>query len=784
MAKITTVDYCNKHHIPYVLMKIRFVPRDKPITKHGITIINDKKYLEIPFGWTELSYDELMTKYNNKRDLNPLYNGINVNLNKGKLVILDLDGANHQELLDKYGDVWKSKSCNRRLPHLWYKKHKDDNNTTDLKGDIDILYQNVIELKSQKIHNIEEDMKVYEDFDKTTKVYSIKKKSKINNNNINIISYNKMKTESSEPNAEQKAIIDNIAIKYIDNYGDWVKIMWGLYNTFHNIELCDTVSKKSTKYTNKNDVMSYINSDNQHVIGFGTISHYSKISNPEKHDDIFFKHHIEAIMGYGDSDLAKAYLAKKNDNLIKHNGNIYKYSKPYWINEDNLIKDISLVLEDTISTRKFLIDKQAKKLENVETEEAKLKLENLLGTLKSLSKTSGKIKSYTKIVAIKKFVEAFIEEKDYKMNQLKPDYFCYDNCAFDMKTREEVVVFKTDYISNHTGYSYSKSTQKQIDTVNKLLDEIMPAPENRKCLLSVLRAGCIGKQNPYFVLFNGDGSNGKGLLLEMINKVIGNYYCSCNKQFLLEPIKLGGNSALMNLHERRMNVFSEPEEGEQLCQDTIKIITDNPILSGRALYQIKEQEIHLQCISILECNARPKIRGRKDNSILRRIIDLHFSQTFTDDLKAVQELEGHHLINREYKEREFKESHRYAFFDILLNFEEDDIYIPNAVKERGLEYLLGNDELCNWVDKYYDKTDDKNAIVKLKDMYSLLQTTPFFDTLSKKEKRDEWNSSSFKSKLATNIRFRYSYKSRLKLNNINYNSVMVGYKLKDENVLD
>ncbi len=121
----------------------------------------------------------------------------------------------------------------------------------------------------------------------------------------------------TEPTREQNAIINNIAVKYLDNYGDWLKIMWGLFNTFHNIELCDRVSKKSSKYSSKKEVIKYIACDKQNVISFGTISHYSKISDPERHEDIFFEYHIEDIMSFGDKSLADAYINLKNDNLIK-----------------------------------------------------------------------------------------------------------------------------------------------------------------------------------------------------------------------------------------------------------------------------------------------------------------------------------------------------------------------------------------------------------------------------------------------------------------------------------
>lgn len=783
MNKIKTIDFCKKYKVPYVLMTIRRFKLPKPIVKHGITLTHNKKYANIPKGWKDLSFDELNEKYNNERDKDPKYNGINVNLNKGNLVVVDLDGDNAKDLLKEYGDEWKSKSCMRQLPHLWFNKHPQDNNTTtiNVKEGVDLLYHNVIELKKQNIHNCDVSLRIFTDFPIVKKKPVFKIKSKINNNLSNIDMANEI-TPATLPTKEQKDIINNIDVKYLDNYGDWLKIMWGLFNTFHNIELCDTISKNSKKYTSKNDVIKYINCDKQKTISFGTISYYSKISNAERHEDIFFEHHIEEIMSYGDKDLSMAYLNLKNDNLIKHDRQIYRYSKPYWIKEDNLIKDISEVLDNTIQCKYNKIWKDIYKLEcekitvnEVKQKEINDEIKELKSQTSKLLKTKGKLQSLSKLKNITKLVEVFMINKNYNMNNIKPNYFCFSNCAFDMITREKITVLKSDYISNHTNYPYINPTQTEIDLVNKLIREIMPDEESHKCLLSILRSGCIGTQTIYFVLFNGDGSNGKGLLLEMVKRVLGSYYCIGNTQFLLEPIKQGANSALMNLHEKRMIVYSEPEEGMKLYKDTILKITDVPQMTGRGLYEAEDREINLHCVPILECNSRPQIRGKKDDAILRRIIDLHFSQSFTDNEDFLH-LPNHHLINREYKKDTFKEKHKYAFFNILLNSTENNVYIPKSVKERGQKFLMDTDEILQWFNSNYTNTEDKNDFIKLKDIYNIFTQSTFFNSLSPRDRRENWNSGNFKDKIRSNIHLKKFYCDRKVIDGNNCKSILIGYK--------
>ena len=83
---------------------------------------------------------------------------------------------------------------------------------------------------------------------------------------------------------EQKEIIDNIDIKYINNYQSWLKIIWALYNQFNSYHICDYVSKKATeKYKGIKDIIKHLQNDKKHLLTFGTICYYSKVSNQENY---------------------------------------------------------------------------------------------------------------------------------------------------------------------------------------------------------------------------------------------------------------------------------------------------------------------------------------------------------------------------------------------------------------------------------------------------------------------------------------------------------------------
>ena len=61
----------------------------------------------------------------------------------------------------------------------------------------------------------------------------------------------------------------------------------------------------------------------------------------------------------------------------------------------------------------------------------------------------------------------------------------------------------------------------------------MPDPKKLRCLLSILKSVISGNNEPYFVLFNGVGSNGKGWFVEFIESLLGSdYFVRGNKSLI------------------------------------------------------------------------------------------------------------------------------------------------------------------------------------------------------------------------------------------------------------
>ena len=116
-------------------------------------------------------------------------------------------------------------------------------------------------------------------------------------------------------------------------------------------------------------------------------------------------------------------------------------------------------------------------------------------------------------------------------------------------------------------------------------------------------------------------------------------------------------------------------------------------------------------MKVLECNGKPPMKGRADYAILRRVIDLYFESVFTNEGEDVDEENHVYLKKAEYKELGFIEEHRTALFHYILEHAPNKIYIPDSVKLRSKEYVIGNDELLQWFDKEYEITNNNDDFV-------------------------------------------------------------------------
>jgi len=369
------------------------------------------------------------------------------------------------------------------------------------------------------------------------------------------------------------------------------------------------------------------------------------------------------------------------------------------------------------------------------------------------------------------------------------DIIGFNNGVYDLTTHEFRETRYSDYISMSCGYNYNdKIDPVKLTEMNELLQTIIPDEETRNLMLEVMSGGLTGRVIEKFILFNGGGRNGKGLLDELLQLLFGDYcLIYANVSLLTEKEKTGGNPEKANLDNKRIAVMKEPDGDEPLLNANIKSFTGGGNVAGRTLYS-KKTTINLCMILIMECNTRPKFKSEPGTAEEDRVVDILFPNRFTDKYDEIDNItvfKG----DPKYKTLEWKESHRDAFLQILLgsfkNLQKNNykLTIPAVVEKRTQDYLNQSFPILDLFNEKYIKTGNKKDIIKLKDVFDTLKTTDTYNEYSKKMKL-KYNYKYFCDFFQTHKSFRGDYIDKNKgINLVGYSRIIEEVDEDEDNLI-
>ena len=419
------------------------------------------------------------------------------------------------------------------------------------------------------------------------------------------------------------------------------------------------------------------------------------------------------------------------------------------------------MLEDVRVRARKDMDKSNELLKIIET--------NITWALKDFKNLSNQI-------SIINSSEAFLVNEDIKFDDNK-DIIGFNNGIYDLIKHEFREIKYDDYLTMSCGYDYNPNFDPEtMNDMLVLLKSIMPDEGTRNLMLEVMSAGLTGRVIEKFILFNGGGRNGKGLLDEFLQIIYGDYcLIYANVSLLTEKQKTGGNPELASIHNKRIVIMKEPDGDEPLQNSCIKSITGGGNVSGRMLYS-NATLVTLCLILIMECNVKPKFKSEPGDAEEDRVVDVLLPNRFTTNEEEIDNI----TVFRgdpKYKTTEWKESHRDAFLQILLNSFKNlqknnySLTIPKVVAIRTQNYLNQSFPILELFNTYYEKTGLKTDILKLKDAYSVLKNTDDFGDFTKEQKR-KYNQKFFYEFFEKHRNFRSDYKDRYD----NVRNVLLGYK--------
>jgi phage/plasmid-associated DNA primase len=273
----------------------------------------------------------------------------------------------------------------------------------------------------------------------------------------------------------------------------------------------------------------------------------------------------------------------------------------------------------------------------------------------------------------------------------------------------------------------------------------------------------------------GRGRNGKGMLNELLLMTLGTDYAyTGNITALTQKIKDGPNPELASLNLKRFVKFEEPNHSDKILLGNIKKYTGEGMLNSRECHSNKTLTILLLTM-IFECNNKPNLDGEIGDAEIERFILVLFETYFTSDPQELKENPNAKPIDTTLKLPEVQRSLRCAFFDYIVKNGENELYVPDCVKERTKKYLLENDDLFTFFTSCFEKTEEEGKFITIKEVMNAFKSSDVYDCLTKQQRR-RYTESKLKEKISENPELRKSFKSKHK----NINSVMVGWKRKEK----
>lgn len=425
-----------------------------------------------------------------------------------------------------------------------------------------------------------------------------------------------------------------------ENYEDWIKVGWMLRNIDNRLlKSWIDFSEVSSKYIT-GECEKLWDKMKLDTLGIGSLHYWAKLDNLAEYNKISDTNVIRLIDRAQGSKGAHFDVACVVHAMYKHQYRFttkdiwytFREDKHRWTRSKEGLK-LRTILSREVCT-KFLEratywNKQVS--ESLDEEE----VSKYQGWAKILQEIALKLKSCGYKDSVMKECKAqFCDENFEQLLDSHPHLIGFENGVYDLRLHEFREGIPDDYISFSTNRNYSpyNPTAPEVSEINEFLSQVFTNPAICKYVKDIFSStidGCVRHEK--FYIFTGSGSNGKSKILELIQLMMGDYYCIMPIALLTQK-RAASNSAQAELERtrgRRFAIMQEPSDGEKINIGLMKELSGGDRIQCRGLYK-EPIEFKPQFKMIMTCNELPEVPS-DDGGTWRRIRVVDFSSKFTED---------------------------------------------------------------------------------------------------------------------------------------------------------
>lgn len=222
-----------------------------------------------------------------------------------------------------------------------------------------------------------------------------------------------------------------------------------------------------------------------------------------------------------------------------------------------------------------------------------------------------------------------------------------------------------------------------------------------------------------FVILWGNGANGKGILMNLLKILFGDFYQQCISEVIMMGNKSGSggaNPGIMQLMGSRLAFVDETESGGKLNEAIVKTITGDTAITARQLYcDLVTFEPTFQFFVLT--NHKPEFKTNP--SIERRIVLIPFLAEFKESTKMDSKNNKHKLMDKNLGNTLKDKIDEFLVWIVKgsVNYFKNGLGdVPEVIQNATNEYMQENDEIQQFLDESCVK--DVNCFVYTVDLYN------------------------------------------------------------------
>jgi P4 family phage/plasmid primase-like protien len=434
---------------------------------------------------------------------------------------------------------------------------------------------------------------------------------------------------------------------YYNPYDKWIRVGWALKNTHESLFLTWVAFSAQSEKFEYDKIPEYyekwrkFDKCNDAGLTFRSIMYWAKNDNYTKYKEVreetidyFVDKTVENPTDF-DFALVLYHMYKDDYTCVSIKKDIwYIYNNHRWEENEGgtgLRMSISKDLFDIYFAKMNKIQQHFK---SGTVDSSSEKYDILAKQAKKLGDMSKNLKQRgVKDNIMREAKEIFYDNTFMDKVDANPKLLCFNNGVLDFENKVFRKGKPDDYLSKSTNISYVKldliKHKSVIDEINDFMHKLFPEQELRDYMWQHLASTLIGENNDQtFNIYNGNGSNGKSKLVELMAACLGDYKATVPITLITAKRNTIGStsSEVVQLKGVRYAVMQEPSKGDRLNEGIMKEITGGDPLQGRALF--KDSITFIPQFKLVVCTNTLLDVNSNDEGTWRRLCVCEFKSKF------------------------------------------------------------------------------------------------------------------------------------------------------------